>query len=134
MRLQVGRLGEFDLPAADYVYLGSACGPGGLRARLGRHLSGAGRAHWHIDYLRRVTQVAGCLYRPGRPSLECAWSQTLLLQPEAFIPIPGFGARDCVSGCPAHLIAFPHLAGLVGVLPLQPPAVYESLLNGEPCD
>ncbi len=33
-----------------YIYVGSACGPGGLRARISRHLCGKRkRLHWHID-------------------------------------------------------------------------------------
>ena len=41
--LKVGNLGEFNLPHGDYVYLGSAFNPGGLRARLGRHIRGGGK-------------------------------------------------------------------------------------------
>jgi hypothetical protein len=37
VHLAVGRLGAFDFPAGAYVYLGSANGPGGLRARLAHH-------------------------------------------------------------------------------------------------
>jgi Uri superfamily endonuclease len=40
-----------------YVYVGSACGPGGLRARLRRHLCGRrGSLHWHID---RILSLPG---------------------------------------------------------------------------
>jgi Uri superfamily endonuclease len=103
----IGRLGWFDFPAGEYVYLGSARGPGGLRARLGRYLTGNGSTHWHIDYLRphRVIRAVG--YLPGSANLECAWSQALAAVPAARLPAPGFGASDCTQGCPAHLIAFP---------------------------
>jgi hypothetical protein len=56
---RVGKLGEFIFPPGDYVYIGSAMGPGGLQARLNRHLSGDGRPHWHIDWIRAVTEVIG---------------------------------------------------------------------------
>lgn len=125
--LNVGRLGEAFFPAGDYVYLGSARGPGGLRARLGRHLrSGKSRRatprpHWHIDHLRRRADVFGYCYRvlhsEGHPaemssdshpgSFECAWSQAVGALPGAHIPLPRFGASDCRSGCAAHLVAFP---------------------------
>lgn len=110
--LKVGRLGEYELPSGYYIYLGSARGPGGLRARLGRHLSGSNRFHWHIDYLREVTAVIGYGYigtgqgNPPGLSLECQWSQALANQLKGTIPIPKFGASDCRSGCPAHLIYF----------------------------
>ncbi|MEW5867784.1 MAG: GIY-YIG nuclease family protein [Chloroflexota bacterium] len=109
-RLQVGRLGEFDLPAGEYIYLGSARGPGGLSARLSRHLAGnQERLHWHIDYLRKIAIPGAICYlagEPTRPPLECAWSQGLAELPGASIPAAGFGASDCRSGCIAHLIHF----------------------------
>ncbi len=121
--IDVGRLGWVDFPAGKYVYLGSARGPGGLHARLGRHLRGYRRPHWHIDALRVHARVdlawwvaeqscaaeENCVAEAGpEPILraECRWSQALAALPGAFIPAPGFGATDCRAGCPAHLVAF----------------------------
>lgn len=110
--LTVGRLGRFNFPSGEYFYLGSAQGPGGLRARLGRHLLGSGKPHWHIDHLRAVTQVRRFGYQirlaqsgsvPHLP-LECDWSQKLAILPKVSLPAPGFGASDCQSGCAAHLV------------------------------
>lgn len=110
VRLRVGALGMWDLPAGLYVYLGSARGPGGVRARLGRHLRGGGRPRWHVDYLRAVAHPVAWGYTvapaPGLP-WECFWSQRLAAAPHAWMPVPGFGASDCRHGCPAHLVAFP---------------------------
>jgi len=113
-RLVVGRLGAFQLRPGEYVYIGSAHGPGGLRARLGRHLQGNGTPHWHIDALRRASQVSFFLCQVHLPSdepatgipLECRWSQALASFPGACIPIPGFGSSDCRHGCTAHLIGY----------------------------
>ena len=115
--LTVGRLGRFSFPSGDYIYLGSAQGPGGLRARLGRHLRGSGKPHWHIDRLRAAAQVCGFGYQisamhfetaPHLPvSRECDWSQRLAVLPEVSLSIPGFGASDCRSGCAAHLVHIP---------------------------
>jgi Uri superfamily endonuclease len=113
-RLQIGRLGEFHFPAGHYIYLGSACGPGGLRARLGRHLDapGAHPLRWHIDYLRQraVPLAASCFafadLMPAIQRLECQWSKLLFRLPESFLPAPGFGAGDCACKCPAHLVGF----------------------------
>ena len=108
--LEVGRLGRFDLLPGIFVYLGSANGLGGLRARLGRHLSGEGRQRWHIDYLRQETVVRGYGILTGVAGegldipIECCWSHQLSSLSMASIPIPKFGASDCQSGCPAHLI------------------------------
>ena len=103
----VGRLGTFRLPAGLYIYLGSARGAGGIAARLNRHLRCAGRPHWHVEHLRHLTHPRGICYQESAESLECAWSQALAALPQARIPVPGFGASDCRSGCPAHLVWFP---------------------------
>jgi Uri superfamily endonuclease len=114
--LTVGRLGRFNFPAGDYIYIGSAHGPGGLRARLGRHLHGSGKQHWHVDYLRTAALVSGfgCQISAAHfrsalhlPPTECVWSQRLAVLSEAGLPVPGFGASDCRSGCAAHLVYFP---------------------------
>jgi Uri superfamily endonuclease len=109
----VGRYGLVAFPAGEYIYLGSALGPGGLRGRLGRHLRGDGRPRWHIDALRAAGETprawwagAGAAQTlPGWP-LECRWSQALAALPGALIPSPGFGAGDCKAGCRAHLVGF----------------------------
>jgi Uri superfamily endonuclease len=111
--LQIGRLGEFRFPASTYLYFGSACGPGGLRTRLARHLQPAlsHPLHWHIDYLRTVAEVQALGYFacPDAPQaarhLECLWSQTIANLAQSSVPIPGFGASDCRLHCQAHLLA-----------------------------
>jgi Uri superfamily endonuclease len=107
----VGRLGPTAFRPGMYVYLGSAAGPGGLRARLGRHLRGSDKRHWHIDHLRAVGDVVGfCAVRHQdldfvSMPVECRWSQALAGRPDTDVPLPGFGCSDCNAGCPAHLIA-----------------------------
>lgn len=113
--LDVGRLGRFGFPAGDYFYLGSARGPGGLRARLRHHLSVSARPHWHIDALTRRAEITGIWYSEGPAALECLWSQALYSLPLAVCAAPGFGAADCPSGCPAHLAAFPRDGSLKAV-------------------
>lgn len=113
-RLCAGRLGELVFPAGRYIYTGSAGGPGGLRARLNRHLYPATphKMHWHIDYLRQVARpcaliiLAGMPGAPGGMRLECAWSQLFQRMPGSRMPAPGFGASDCTAHCGAHLFLF----------------------------
>ena len=111
VHLAVGRLGEFDFPAGVYVYLGSANGPGGLRARLAHHARIAAHPQWHLDYFHPYTQITGGFVIEGNPAgtlpLECAWSQQILRLPGARPAAPGFGSTDCRSGCAAHLIWLP---------------------------
>lgn len=107
LSLTVGRLGVVTLPAGRLVYVGSALGPGGLRARLARHFSRPATLRWHIDYLTAVQppHVAWLVVGPQR--LECAWA-TALRAWGAVAPTPGFGNSDCTQpGCQAHLLWLP---------------------------
>ena len=99
--LTVGALGAWAFPAGDYVYVGSAWGPGGVAARLGRHLRGADKVRWHIDYVRRVMQpiYAWVAYQKH---LECAWAAHLLALPQSQVIVPRFGASDC--HCVTHFL------------------------------
>ncbi len=112
-RLTVGRLGRGYFIPGIYVYFGSARGPGGLRARLGRHIRGGGKSHWHIDALRSVADVCGYCYISSQDThastlpIECLWSQAMAALPDSTVPMIKFGASDCRSGCPAHLISLP---------------------------
>lgn len=123
--INVGRLGKRLFPAAEYIYVGSAQGSGGLKARLERHLRREPKQfHWHIDYLRDIAEVSALCYFtiekskasssmhfPGallHESLECRWIQALIKLPGANPPVPGFGSSDCRLECPTHLVTFSH--------------------------
>jgi Uri superfamily endonuclease len=112
VHLTIGRLGAFDFLAGGYVYLGSAHGPGGLRARLAHHARIEDHLQWHLDYFRPFAQITGGFIseeiQAGALPLECAWSQQFLRLPGALPAVPGFGSADCRRGCPAHLIWLPH--------------------------
>jgi Uri superfamily endonuclease len=99
---QIGRLRRIDFAPGLYGYAGSALGPGGLAARLNRHASGAGRRHWHIDYLLPHARLLGALAREDPQRLECAWAAWAGEQAQACIR--GFGSSDCA--CPCHLFFF----------------------------
>ncbi len=110
--LQVGKLGMVTLPAGCYAYVGSAHGPGGLRARLERHLRPAKIRHWHIDALPHERGPDRIFFRADPSRQECAWVRALLALPGATAPIRGFGSSDCRAGCPAHLVRLPDGAGV----------------------
>lgn len=88
------------LPAGRYAYAGSARGPGGIAARVARHMSRDKRPHWHIDQLTLATSKISALALPGGSECELVRS---LLDRGARVPIPGFGSSDCRT-CPAHLL------------------------------
>lgn len=98
---RVGALGDQRFKPGMYLYVGSAFGPGGLRARLSRHLEMDKTLHWHIDYLRQQADIQEIWFNldPGRLEHQAA---RVLAEREAFSePVPGFGAADC--SCRTHL-------------------------------
>jgi Uri superfamily endonuclease len=96
LRVIVGRLGTFELPAGEYVYTGSA--RRNLEARIARHQSANKTLRWHIDYLLAAPGVRiGRVLRSRRE--ECELNQAI----EGQVLVPGFGASDCLAGCGAHL-------------------------------
>ncbi len=99
-RVRIGRLGIIDLRPGYYVYIGSAFGPGGLRARISHHQRIAQHPHWHIDYLRSHARLAEVLY-VCNSRCEHEWAALIAAVPGAVIPMPGFGSSDC--HCLAHL-------------------------------
>jgi Uri superfamily endonuclease len=102
--IRAGRLAAVTAPAGIYVYVGSAHGPGGLAARVRRHMTRDKVHHWHIDALTEALRVSLVFYAIGPAREECAWVSRLIMQPGASTPIGGFGSGDCRAGCPAHLI------------------------------
>jgi len=87
-----------------YTYVGSAFGPGGLAARVGRHLKTKKRRHWHIDYLRRICRVSAVWYAVDSVHREHDWARILMGTHGSQVPVPGFGASDC--HCYSHLVFF----------------------------
>lgn len=102
LRSEIGALGPVNLPAGEFLYLGSAYGPGGLRARLRRHLRRSKTTHWHVDYLTTRGKIIDLLVVPG--GRECDLVDQALPAAGVSVPIPGFGSSDC-RHCPAHLLS-----------------------------
>jgi Uri superfamily endonuclease len=103
--ISIGRLGNCSFPAGYYLYVGSAHGPGGLSARLDRHIRREKRMHWHIDYLRSVAKLNEIWLLANHERAECRLAAATLTLPDAQIPVARFGASDC--RCPSHLIYVP---------------------------
>ena len=102
--IKVGKLGGLDFLPGWYAYAGSAMGPGGLAARIGRHYRRNKKNHWHIDYLRPATRMEGLCLVTDPLRREHLWAQRLGKAPLTGEPISGFGSTDC--SCAAHLYYF----------------------------
>ena len=99
-----GRLGPQPFRRGDYLYVGSARGSGGLRARILRHArSGRSPArHWHIDTLLAPADLLGAWWSQLEGQQECSWAECL--SEEGQRSPDGFGASDC--RCEGHLVYF----------------------------
>jgi Uri superfamily endonuclease len=86
-----------------YAYCGSARGPGGIRARVARHLRKSKPFRWHVDRLTAVGSVERIWVAVG--GNECDLADEILSR-GGTMPLPGFGSSDC-NRCRAHLIALP---------------------------
>jgi Uri superfamily endonuclease len=97
----VGALGVIRLDKGTCVYTGRAAR--GLRARVLRHVRGADRLHWHIDYLlvQRSVRVVRVTLASAASEDECRVN--CRMTDDGWIAVPRFGASDCRSGCPGHL-------------------------------
>ena len=102
-RIEIGRLGRFDIIPGYYAYVGSAFGSGGLRARLGHHLESTADPHWHIDYLLQVAQPVEIWYTTVDQKLEHHWADLLEKARRFRIPIPRFGSSDYHRTRASHL-------------------------------
>ena len=98
--VQIGRWREIQLKPSYYIYVGSALGPGGIRARVSRHLRTDKRPHWHIDYLRRYVSLVEVWVGYDAKPLEHQWA-TIFLNTPGMTSIQGFGCSDCK--CSSHL-------------------------------
>jgi Uri superfamily endonuclease len=99
--VKIGKLGMLQLRAGYYIYVGSAFGPGGLRARIAHHAKISNRPRWHIDYLRTVTHLKELWYSYDPRPREHQWADIIAGARAITVPFPGFGSSDC--NCKSHL-------------------------------
>ncbi len=93
--------GSRTLAPGRHAYCGRAYRPGGLRARLRRHLKHEKARRWHIDHLTTAGRIFALGLVPG--GQECALVDGFGRQRGVEVPLAGFGSSDCAS-CPAHLL------------------------------
>ncbi len=103
-RIEVGKLGPLHLQSGFYVYVGSAFGPGGLKARIAHHAKISERPHWHIDYLRPALDLTEVWFTYDSRHREHQWAGVLANFRHTTAPISGFGTSDC--RCNSHLFFF----------------------------
>ncbi len=100
IRVNLSRAGCALLSSGPHVYVGSAWGPGGIRARVHRHLRKTKSQHWQIDQLTMATEHIAAVIVPG--GSECALGRLLLRSNYFKIAARGFGNADC-RACESHL-------------------------------
>jgi len=100
IEVNVGRLGTLRFGKGIYMYVGSARGPGGLKARLTRHCRGPTRTRWHIDYLTSNSnvRVTAAVIAEANLDLEEVIAGGMLRKEYCIKPaIKGFGSTDKTS-------------------------------------
>jgi Uri superfamily endonuclease len=102
-RLEIGRLGGYDIIPGFYAYVGSAFGPGGLRARIHHHLESVAQPHWHIDYLLAFAEPVEVWYALVGRKLEQDLAEVLERSASWRMSIPRFGASDYYRSRVSHL-------------------------------
>ena len=102
-RLVIGRLGRLTFIPGFYGYVGSACGHGGIRARVSHHLASVGEPHWHIDYLLNFATPLEVWYALSDRKLEHEWAEMFQHSARFQSPIPRFGASDYHRSRTTHL-------------------------------
>lgn len=102
--LAIGRWGCLQLVPGHYLYVGSAFGPGGVKARVSRHFRNDKKLRWHIDYLRAEAQPVGAWCSYASEHLEHEWAEALQ-DMNVTTCIAGFGSSDC--HCEGHLFIVP---------------------------
>lgn len=103
-RVEIGGLGKCEVIPGYYLYVGSAFGSGGLRARIGHHLESGADPHWHIDYLLRCAVVTEVWFTTADQKLERHWAELLEHSAKFRVPIPRFGSSDYHRSRASHLL------------------------------
>ena len=102
--ISIGKNGTLEIKPGFYLYVGSAFGPGGLKARIEHHRKKSSRPHWHMDYLTARLKPDEVWYSYDQEHREHQWVRILAGAKGASIPLEGFGSSDC--GCKSHLYFF----------------------------
>ena len=103
-QIAIGKIGTLRLQPGFYVYVGSAFGPGGLKARISHHCRKAALPHWHIDYLASALTLREIWYTCDPVHREHQWATIISNLRGGSVPLAGFGSSDC--RCNSHLFFF----------------------------
>ena len=104
--ISTGRFGGFCLLSGIYFYCGSAHGPGGLRARISRHIRLEKKKHWHYDFIRPYLLLSRVWWTDLTVS-ECDLCRWIAEFTHISFPLAGFGSTDCSRDCRSHLMLGP---------------------------
>ena len=98
--VDIGALGDTQLVAASYAYVGSAMG--GLSRRVRRYARPVSRPRWHVDYLLPYARCVTLLTPESTERIECRIASALAA---SISSVPSFGCSDCT--CASHLFFAP---------------------------
>lgn len=102
--IRVGAAGTYRVPAAIYVYTGTA--QRGLAQRIARHASKDKPVKWHVDYLTAHpdAEPVAAYCAPGAPAgMECALAVRAIVNADFLLA--KLGNSDC-RFCASHVCGF----------------------------
>ena len=86
-QIEIGKLGTLQVKPGFYIYVGSAFGPGGLKARIGHHRNKTSRPHWHMDYLGPYLKLIEFWYTYGPVHREHQWAKIISTTGGTSVPL-----------------------------------------------
>lgn len=105
--IEIGKIGTMEVQQGYYLYVGSAFGSGGIKARVNRHIRQDKTLKWHIDYLRSHCCLERVFINYSANKQESNWVEKLQQQSSFSTGFNGFGASD--SHHSSHLFFSPSL-------------------------
>jgi Uri superfamily endonuclease len=80
-------------------------GPGGIGARISRHIRTEKKIFWHIDYLviNPSVKVFALFRAESKWKMECDVNKSIVSNFDVSI-VSGFGSTDCKAACGGHLL------------------------------
>jgi len=114
VKLSIRTLGERTLSKGIYVYVGSARGPGGLKARIKRHLAKTKKLKWHIDYITSTNHFKARAIVYALTNQDVEHTIASILEKQLAIPIQRFGSTDKPSR--SHLFKCTDIAECINVV------------------
>ncbi len=94
IHVTLGRLGDFELVPGYYLYVGSACGEGGIRDQIDLYRQFPHEPTSHVDILLSHAELVEVWYSESNRRLAGEWAELLATVPGLRQPLRRFGSSE----------------------------------------